>query len=187
MSESLKDKIINLKSKGMTYKEIGNELKCSKGTISYHCNNSGLGSDLKISEKLITKIKKYYNDGNSCEKTAKKFGVGKTTVRSYVDIRKKITLTEEEKKKRRVEAVVKRRRKVKEMAIEYKGGCCSCCGYDKYNGALEFHHIDPKEKDFSLGAKGHCTAWEKVKKELDKCILVCANCHREIHIGLIEI
>ena len=70
---------------------------------------------------------------------------------------------------------------IKVKAVEYKGGCCEKCGYNKYVGALEFHHLDPTQKDFAIGSKGYTRSWEKVKKELDKCILVCANCHREIH------
>jgi len=138
----------------------------------------------KLSKELVEKIRCYYDEGNSCQKTATKFGVGKTTVRSYVDIRPNKVLTDKERKKRSVESVQKRRRKIKQMAIDYKGGCCQSCGYDKCNGALEFHHIDPTQKDFSLSSKGHCTSWDKVKKELDKCVLVCANCHREIHENL---
>lgn len=80
-----------------------------------------------------------------------------------------------------VEAVQKRRDKIKQMAIEYKGGCCEICGYNKCKDALDFHHLDPNEKDFGIGEKGYTRSWEKVKTELDKCQLVCANCHREIH------
>ena len=141
----------------------------------------------KLSEELIGQIKSFYNEGNSCQKTANKFGVGKTTVRSYVDIRPKNILTEDERKKNNVASVIKRRKKVKQMAIDYKGGCCEVCGYNKYNGALEFHHLDPNEKDFGLGEKGYCTSWVKVKSELDKCVMLCANCHREVHAGLIKI
>ena len=141
----------------------------------------------KLSEELVEKIKNYYNEGNSCQKTATKFGVGKTTVRSYVDTRPRIKRSDDEIKAARVEAVQRRRKKVKQMAIDYKGGCCQECGYNKYNGALEFHHLEPSEKDFSLGHKGYCIAWEKVKLELDKCVLLCSNCHREVHAGLIEI
>lgn len=90
-------------------------------------------------------------------------------------------------KKCNVEAVQRRRDKVKLMAVEYKGGKCECCGYDKYAGALEFHHLDPTKKDFGIGNKGYTRSWEKIKEELDKCIMVCANCHREVHAGLIEI
>ena len=78
------------------------------------------------------------------------------------------------------EQTLDRQRKLKMKSVEYKGGSCTRCGYNKYYGALEFHHLDPSEKDFNIG---NCksTSFEKVKKELDKCILVCSNCHREIH------
>ncbi len=84
-------------------------------------------------------------------------------------------------KKCAIDAVQKRRNALKEMAVEYKGGKCQCCGYDKCLGALEFHHLDPEQKDFGIAAKGYTRSWEKVKTELDKCILVCSNCHKEIH------
>ncbi len=78
-------------------------------------------------------------------------------------------------------AVNKRRRKVKLMAIEYKGGKCENCGYDKCQGALDFHHLEGNLKSYTISYKGHTRAWEEIKKELDKCILLCANCHRELH------
>jgi len=78
------------------------------------------------------------------------------------------------------------RRRTKEKAVEYKGGKCVICEYNKCISALEFHHLDPSKKDFTL-SKNMCTAWDKIKDELDKCILVCANCHREIHDNLLEI
>lgn len=83
-------------------------------------------------------------------------------------------------------AVTKRRQKIKMMAVEYKGNECSQCGYKKCIGALEFHHLDPLQKDFGVGRNGASRSWEKTKAELDKCIMVCANCHREIHEGLIS-
>lgn len=90
-------------------------------------------------------------------------------------------------KKCRVEAVQRRRNKIKEMAVQYKSGKCCICGYNRYIGALEFHHLDPHQKDFGIGSKGYTRSFDKVKEELDKCICVCANCHREIHAGLIDI
>ena len=83
------------------------------------------------------------------------------------------------------EAVQRRRDNLKKMAVEYKGGKCEVCGYDKYIGALEFHHLDPNEKDFVISSSGHTRAFEKMKVELDKCIMLCANCHREAHGQLI--
>ncbi|MBD2775109.1 HNH endonuclease [Iningainema tapete] len=75
---------------------------------------------------------------------------------------------------------IERMRRFKEKCVAYKGGKCSRCGYDRCIDALEFHHVNPKEKDLQLSAgKGY--SFEKAIPELDKCILVCANCHREIH------
>jgi len=82
-------------------------------------------------------------------------------------------------------AVAKRRRKIRDLAVQYKGGKCQICGYNKYPGALDLHHINGK-KEFGIGDKGYTRSWEKVKTELDKCILVCANCHRELEAGIIQ-
>lgn len=81
-------------------------------------------------------------------------------------------------------AVVKRRKAIKEKAITYLGGKCIYCQYNKYSGALEFHHKSASTKEFGIGHKGHSRSWDKVQDELDKCILVCSNCHKEIHAGL---
>lgn len=75
-------------------------------------------------------------------------------------------------------------RKQKLKAIEYKGGRCSVCGYDRCVAALEFHHKDPTQKDFQIS--GGSRSFQRMKLELDKCILMCANCHRELHEGLIS-
>jgi len=83
-----------------------------------------------------------------------------------------------------IKAVAKRRKKIRKMAVEYKGGKCILCEYDKCIQALEFHHRNDNEKVFGISAKGYTRAWKKVVEELDKCVLVCANCHRELHIGL---
>lgn len=85
------------------------------------------------------------------------------------------------------EQTIERQRKVKEDAVNYKGGKCQICDYSKYLGALEFHHLNPSEKDFSISNQKSTTMNRVIKKELDKCLLVCSNCHREIHGGVIEI
>ena len=80
-----------------------------------------------------------------------------------------------------VKAVDKRRKLIRKMSVDYKGVRCEICGYRKCNSALEFHHRDSIAKDFGISAKGYTRSWEKVKAELDKCTIVCANCHRELH------
>lgn len=84
-------------------------------------------------------------------------------------------------------AVIKRRKKLKDMAIDYGGGKCQICGYDKCKRALSFHHKNPDQKDFGLSSRGLTRSWEKTKAEISKCILVCANCHMEIHENIVKI
>lgn len=83
--------------------------------------------------------------------------------------------------------VVERRRKLKLMLVEYKGGKCIVCGYDRYVGAFDLHHTGDSPKSFGLSMDGITRSWEKVKAEADKCVLLCANCHREIHGGIIKL
>jgi len=66
------------------------------------------------------------------------------------------------------------------QAVNYKGGKCVKCNYSKYVGALEFHHPDPSKKDFTIAQRKNCSL-EAIKSELDKCILLCKNCHAELH------
>ena len=74
----------------------------------------------------------------------------------------------------------KARQRLKKKLVDYKGGKCEICGYDKCINALDFHHLNPNEKDFGI-SNYTVLSFDKLKKEVDKCILVCANCHREIH------
>ena len=75
------------------------------------------------------------------------------------------------------------RKRFKRQAIYSMGGCCQICSYDRHVGALEFHHINPDEKEFHFNNVRLMN--EKVKKELQSCILLCANCHREVHAGIV--
>jgi hypothetical protein len=76
------------------------------------------------------------------------------------------------------------RRVFKIKCVEYKGGKCIKCNYNNSMSALEFHHRNPDEKDFQLSGSQlnkQCNLSDKIKKELDKCDLMCSNCHREEH------
>lgn len=73
-----------------------------------------------------------------------------------------------------------RQRRLKAQAVEYLGGKCSRCGYNRNLAALDFHHPDPAQKDFTI-ARSHLYSFERIKPELNRCLLLCANCHREIH------
>ena len=84
-------------------------------------------------------------------------------------------------------AVTARRRKLRKMAVEYGGGKCQICGYSKSIRALTFHHRNPEEKDFGLSDRGLTRSWEKTKAEIKKCVLLCSNCHAEVHDGLVKL
>lgn len=69
----------------------------------------------------------------------------------------------------------------KDTLLQYAGGKCSKCGYDKCNAALDFHHVDDLTKDFSVGSIRGIKDFVKATKEIEKCVLLCATCHREVH------
>lgn len=73
------------------------------------------------------------------------------------------------------------RQLIKQWSLDYKGNKCQICGYNKCSEALDFHHRNSNEKEFSLSSRDIKLDWEEIKKELDKCDLLCSNCHREIH------
>lgn len=83
-----------------------------------------------------------------------------------------------------IQAVSKRRRAVKLKAVQLLGGECQNCGYKKHPGVLEFHHVDATSKSFSISGGGLSRSWFAITEELKKCVLVCANCHREIEMGI---
>lgn len=72
--------------------------------------------------------------------------------------------------------------RLKRLAVEYKGGKCQICGYDKCTRAMEFHHRDPDSKEIEV-SKFRNISFERLKPELDKCDLLCCRCHREIECG----
>lgn len=75
-------------------------------------------------------------------------------------------------------------RNVKQQCVDYKGGQCELCGYSTCIAAIDFHHKDPSKKDFNVSCRKSLT--KKVKEELDKCQILCSNCHRELHYKQVD-
>lgn len=74
------------------------------------------------------------------------------------------------------------RRRTKERIIESLGGKCAICGYNKCSNVFDIHHLNPKDKEFSLASiRANPKSWNSIVEELRKCVLLCANCHREVH------
>jgi len=86
------------------------------------------------------------------------------------------------------ESVKTWRKNTKARIIESFGGKCSICEYRLCHEAFDLHHLNPEEKDFALGAvRGSAKSWEKIVKELRKCVLLCCRCHREVHANITKL
>lgn len=165
-------------------------MKCSKG-FSTKAKRKEINEKVRIKlTKVLTdeelEIFKELKEQKKVQKEiANQLNISVKKVKKIVKINKlnidKPKLTKEERKQQISKAVVKYRQNQKLIAIEYKGGSCNNCGYNKSVRALVFHHRNPEEKSFGIGGNGETRKFETVKKELDKCDLLCVNCHSELH------
>lgn len=80
-----------------------------------------------------------------------------------------------------VACVTKWRQRLKSKAVAYLGGECCRCGWNEHDAGLVPHHVDPSQKTFSVGDVGNTRSWKRVQAELDKCVLLCSNCHAVVH------
>jgi hypothetical protein len=81
---------------------------------------------------------------------------------------------------------LKKGQEKRKKAINFLGGKCILCGYDKYYGSIDLHHINPNEKDPNFSSlRGW--SWGKIEEEIKKCVPLCRNCHGEVHAGILEI
>lgn len=178
-----KDEVIKLRKEGMTYQQISEKVKLSKVTISKYCrsikeNFSIYEKIRKISDDVIIEAQKIYDDGHSLREVEKIIGVTRQSLSNHLILRNRKWKSEEETKKDNVIYAKKWKKKLRKELLVMKGGKCIICGYDKSDRALHFHHVDPDKKDLTIG---HWGSKDLIFKEVEKCILVCSNCHCEIH------
>ncbi len=184
--QSLKERIQIEATNGLTQAQIAKQLGCSKATVNYHFKKLGIesGANKTANDKQQQHdIQRAYAELKSTYRVAKLFAVSRSTVSRYINIEPVEKLTEEQLLVKRSQSVVEWRKRTKVKLVEYKGGKCSECGYDKSVNALQFHHLDPEQKDFSISGKSW--SFEKLKAEVNKCALLCANCHAEVHEGIL--
>lgn len=185
---SLKDKIEKFRLQGKTYDEIRILVDISEDKLKRVCRDLGLnvptshlgGSKNDLDKNLVLSV---YAEKKSLRKTAEYFKISRETLRKHYIKNEDLTIVPKQTKKERNESVkqhvISWRQDKKVKLVNYKGGKCERCGYDKCVQALQFHHLNPDEKDFAISGKSY--SFERLKKEVDKCIMVCANCHIEIH------
>jgi len=178
-------KVVELRQNRKSYDEIIEITNLNKYQISKICRENDLiknrkfGGGFEYPVEIVKEIKELYSELKSTRKVAKKLDISRYYVMKYVEIIKRKKLSKEEYKKSKSKNVISWRKRKKIELVEYKGGKCEKCGYDKCIHALEFHHKDPSEKDFTISGKSW--SFERLKKEVDKCIMVCSNCHKELH------
>lgn len=183
-----------MRAEGRTYAEIKTATGASKSTISFHC--SKLDSNTEIIQQNILKrypvsevvLREFTDEVSEILHNLVAEGVNRIELSDALSI----TTDELDKyvshhglvKNRVFEEgyrnIKRRRRRLKMLAVMRLGGKCESCGYKKNIKALDFHHKDNTTKEFSISKVAN-RAWKNVKNEVDKCSLLCANCHREIH------
>lgn len=138
--------------------------------------------DYGLSEEQEEKIKQYYSEGYNTVEMSDFLKIDNKIIKGYIKSR---NVKNNSENLCGYSAVRRRNKRIKQMAVEYKGGSCNKCGYNKCVEALDFHHVDPNEKDFSISASRK-RGWKTIKIELDKCVCLCSNCHRELHAELMN-
>lgn len=173
--ETIRLQVVKLRKEGKTYGQIKDATSIGKGTISSICKEAGLGQIYtKLTPEKIVELQKLYDEVGSIRIVAKETRISHQRLRNVIRL-KNVT------SKDSYTYVKEYRKRVKEELIAYKGGKCEICGYNKCIAALDFHHINPEDKGFAISNSNIYKNIEALKREVDKCILICANCHRELH------
>lgn len=185
-SQTTINQILALREEGKTFTEIQKITGCCTKTISKYCKEAGLSENPKkvdnITPELLKEIQERYNEVGNLKKVAKEYHITPTRLR---EAGLQVVHPQKDYSERTITPQASCAQKTKLKAIEYKGGKCQICGYNKSIRALTFHHVNPEEKSF--GISGGTRSFEKLKSELDKCILLCQNCHAEIHDGITQV
>jgi hypothetical protein len=158
-------------SKNLSIAGISEELNCSKANIRYWLRKYSLNTNFTI---LNIELKNHKN-GRVCK-------ICSSTLTGH----QKFFCSKKCKTKNENPNTVERQKRIsrerKLELIKMSGGCCEICGYDKNYSALQFHHLNPENKTFNLDSRILSnTKWDSIIKEWEKCKLLCANCHFEIH------
>ena len=158
----------------LTIREIANELGLSESTVNYWLHRHGLRTSRSRGRKALALAALAAGD-RTFVATCRRHG--ETEFLAFKGGRSRCARCSSE-------AVHRHRRGVKRTLVEEAGGCCVLCGYARYHGALQFHHLDPALKKFGLSSRGVTRALDVARAEARKCELLCANCHAEVEAGV---
>lgn len=149
-------------ARGLSLKQMADHLGVNRTTVRHYVKKFSLNPNFKPGNKQLD-----IGEHRCCEcsETAPANFYANNRYRCKKCETTRVTLYRQERKAREVQK---------------RGGCCVLCGYNKYIGALEFHHKDPSEKELDWTRLVN-RSQAIIDRELDKCLLVCSNCHRELH------
>ena len=161
-----KDELSFMLSSGMSMNDISKDTKKSLTSIRYWCKKYDLKSQ--------------YSFKNKTQKPHKCSNCGETNPTKFYGNKKRICA------KCHNQYTIDTGRKKREFIISNMGGKCVACGFDKYQSALQVHHLDPSKKDKTFSS---IRGWNKqrILNEIKDCILLCACCHSAVHSGELKI
>lgn len=160
-------------SEGLTLREIGENLGISIATVRYWIRRYELDAP-RIARR--GEIERAFSEGRrTLERKCKRHGWTSFVLENSGRVRCR---------RCRIEGVTEWRRRTKRKLVAESGGRCVICGYDRCQAAMQFHHVDPREKEFHLSDKGVTRSIEALRAEAAKCALLCGNCHAEVEAGV---
>lgn len=161
-------------------KKCGKDFIRANSSFCYDCLPSGLSDSARHTAKA--KLERELNPIIiSCKNCGQKFEL------PYGEVNRRYCYTCMPKELSKTESNMLLRKFGKKRALQYLGGKCVCCGFDAYPASLEFHHIDDSNKSFNISNKIKSTELsQEIYDELDKCVILCSNCHRAYHAKELE-
>lgn len=145
---------------GLSTRKIAEELKTSQTNVRYWLKKEKLKTNPKLQSRRC---------GKCGETDPDKFYGHKKSICGNCHNQYNLEKGQEKRKK----------------AVEHLGGKCKICGYNKHICSLDFHHRNPSEKDPSFKSMRYWS-WKRIELEINKCDLLCKNCHAAVHAGLIK-
>jgi 5-methylcytosine-specific restriction endonuclease McrA len=155
---------------GLSVRRIAQTLDRGTASVRHWLLTYGLETRLTEIRRIVALA-----DGEDLELRCRRHGPTRFRLRSNDDQYRCLRCQSEQ--------VIERRRRLRAQLVREAGGACALCGYDRYVGALHFHHLDPSAKRFQLGG-GATRSLERNRAEAAKCVLLCSNCHAEVEAGL---
>ena len=168
------DTLAEYVGRGLSTREMAAELGCSQATIRHWLQRHGLSTAAAEMRRERAEARRLGLTVLRCERH------GLTEFRHDPNGRTRCLRC-------RSEYVARRRSRIKRILVEEAGGGCIACGYDRFVGALSFHHLDPGQKRFGIAAGGLTRSLAASRAEASKCVLLCHNCHAEVEAGILDV